>query len=163
MIRINLMLQPPGEEQTWMVTDEFKRGDYLFMENMSPQERATIESVIEANELCQAAVAAGKSAKFLSEHMENIRKSQCPCPLPYLMLFEVMAIPAATSRKCRVAAGVILRNAVEAGRKLVDILQVNKFCEGNLYSYEPTRNYIRALYLRGSYLFIEGKLDEALE
>jgi len=129
------------------------------LKNLSPQDRATIETVIKANAICREA--ASKSVGIV----EMIKEAQaiCPnhCPLTFLIMFESISVAAAFSDNLKVAAGIVLRDAVESGRKLVTLLQVNQFCKGNLFSYEPTRNYIRALYLRGSYLFRMGKLEEA--
>jgi len=51
-----------------------------------------------------------------------------------------------------VQANDICRNAaksVSSGRSLVDLLKAKDFAKGELYSYEPTRNYIRATYALG--------------
>eukprot|EP00956_Cyclotella_meneghiniana_P025185 scaffold52017_cov48-Cyclotella_meneghiniana.AAC.4 len=56
-----------------------------------------------------------------------------------------------------------LRKAVSVGRKLVTLLKANDFVKGELYSFEPTRCYIRGVYMLGSFLLYEGKLKEAFD
>ena len=168
IIRCDLMLQSPMAELTWLATDEYKRGDYVFFEDISSQDRATIDTVIKANELCRdAIISSGSGSPILNIRIDMILEAAvvCPshCPLHFLIMYENISNAAATNPKLRSAVGRVLKDAVEAGRKLVNLLQVNRFCEGNLFTYEPTRNYIRALYLRGSYLFRMGHLEEAYD
>jgi len=54
-----------------------------------------------------------------------------------------------------------LYRAVEAGRKLKTFIGTDDLCKGNLFSYLPTRFYVRSLFALGSILFALGDMDEA--
>lgn len=54
-----------------------------------------------------------------------------------------------------------LYEAGEAGRRLKAFIGTDEFCKGNLFSYQPTRFYVRSLFGLGSMLFGMGELDEA--
>ena len=54
-----------------------------------------------------------------------------------------------------------LVQAIYAGRDLVKLIRAEEFAPGNLYTFVPTRWYVRSLYLLGSFYLSQGSLNKA--
>ena len=170
--RIQLTLlrcQSGAQEQGWMNLDAFERDYYEFCKERasSTADRNAIDAVVKANQLCCEAV----EFEAIPMRMNKIRQAQavCPdhCPLAHIILFEMEAMKLMNDGSGNIGQGVVvertLRKAVSTGRELVTLLKANEFAKGALYFFEPTRNYIRAIYMLGSFLLYQGKLKEAFD
>jgi hypothetical protein len=161
------MMCQPGAPQGWLDADAFDLDHYEFCKERasSEQERRSIDSLVRANQLCCDAA----ECAHLQTRMKKVREAQsmCPthCPLAHIMLFEMEASKLVEGADIGHGSAVerALRSAVSAGRELVTLLKANEFSKGALYCFEPTRNYIRGIYMLGSLFLYRGQLKEAFD
>ena len=84
--------------------------------------------------------------------------------MAYQMHFELTCAdqsPEKMSGKKREKCIESLKRAIRAGRALVELLGLNEVLMGQLYSFQPTRWYMRALYSLGSFHLAHNELDQA--
>lgn len=132
--------------------------------------REDIDAVIDANRICSQASKEGSAGGRINVYKQAIEKCPTLCPRAYVLLFTEELSKAVKkhggelSTKGIIDAQVVAKTgwrAVKAGRAFVKLIQAHKFCKGNLYTFLPTRWFIRALYMLGSFLFYIGGLREA--
>lgn len=166
-IQFTFMICQPGAAQGWLDSSDFERDHYEFCKERTSSitDRHTIDTLVKANKICCDAAA----FEDLRIRMKKVKQalSVCPdhCPLAHIMLFEVETMKLQCLGDIG-QGGIVeraLRKAVATGRKLVTLLKANDFAEGSLYCFEPTRCYIRGVYLLGSFLLYEGKRKEAFD
>jgi len=164
-----LICQSGGAQtQGWLALDVFERDHYEYCKHRlsSEMDRDTIDTVMKANQICSEAAA----LEEIPMRMNKLRRAQsiCPdhCPMAYMMVFEIEVTKLTNAGSDIGIGGTVertIRKAVSAGRELVTLLNANDFAKGELYSFEPTRCYVRSVYMLGSFLLYMGKHKEAFD
>lgn len=170
----HLLMTNQGQSNGDMLQADFNLADdFEFCKEqigVTSKDKKLIDSVMIANKICR------DSAKEVNyekrENMLHQALGACPkhCPMAHYFLFQIEMMQyvkkqynPAKKMKRNLCVEKHAKKAVVAGRALADLLRARNFCEGNLYSFEPTRNYVRALFNHGNYLLSVGKEQEAYD
>ena len=148
--------------------------DFHFLRKRRPNDAEylkKLDEVWKAEQLCRLSRKFNVLDPKRRQTLERAVAFSDMCARGHLMLFEIEASDARENGKPNVSHEEMIEEqkemiphlyrAVEAGRRFKIFIGTDEFCKGNLFSYLPTRFYVRSVYGLGSILFALGDMEEA--
>jgi tetratricopeptide (TPR) repeat protein len=160
------MCNPPNAMTSYHSLDAFDKEDWDFLKSrLSRPDVNRIDKLLKALDLCTEAARLDTSDPMRRTLIDQaIQTSPELCAKAHYMSFELLVSTDQSSNnnnKSNNRSVSAAKDAIVAGRAFASLVRTDEFCKGNLYSFVPTRWYVRSLYSLGSFLLHEGDLDGA--
>jgi hypothetical protein len=122
--------------------------------------------MVKAMELCREAIKMeATNPRCLSTIEQALQMSPQHCAMAYFLKFEIQSVQGKYHdlRDCKSAAKAveILTKGSQAGKNAAELMRADTFCPGKLYSWIPTRWYVRCTYLLGALLLSADRYNPA--